>query len=129
MPRPAFDSAHSHRTYLQLLGAATASRMGPEASAAVLNRSLRYEHLWTEDDVVANSGLGITDSEFFEASAMTMRHGRWLAVNEQRAALRVAWARFFQDLDVVIMPTAPVPAFKHDQDQADAPYVMRCTMI
>jgi amidase len=120
--RPAFDPAHSHRTYLQLLGAATASRMGPEASATLLSRSLHYNSLWTEDDVVPESGLGITDSEWMEVSAMTMRHARWLAVNEQRAGLRMAWAGFFKDVDAVIMPIAPVPAFTHDQDLADAPY-------
>ncbi len=120
--RPVFDPAHSHRTYLQLLGAATASRMAPEASAALLERSLHYDSLWTENDILPDSGLGITDSEWMELSAMTMSHARWLTVNEHRAGLRMAWARFFRDVDAVIMPIAPVPAFKHDQDLADAPY-------
>ena len=37
--RPSFDAAHAHRTYLRLLGAATASRMKPDAFAQMLTEA------------------------------------------------------------------------------------------
>ena len=108
-------------TYLQLLGAATASRMPADAFADMIRDA-------PDDDTIATGsgeGPGVhedVDTGAFEVAAMTMRHHEWLKVNEERALLRLEWARFFGEFDLVVMPIGPVPAFEHDHSVADPPY-------
>ena len=119
--RPGFDAAHAHRTYLRLLGAATASRMKPDAFAQMLAEADETE-TGAASPTTGAAGLGIGDEEAFEVGAMTMRHHEWLAVDEERARLRLAWARFFEAHDILLMPVGPALAFAHDHSEADAPY-------
>ena len=43
-----------------------------------------------------------------------LSHREWLKAHEQREQLRVRWARFFEDYDVLLTPVTIVPAFAHD---------------
>ena len=47
--------------------------------------------------------------------AHSMYHRDWLAFNETRHRLRLAWAEFFRDYDLLLCPTATTAAFPHNQ--------------
>lgn len=49
--------------------------------------------------------------------AYTARHSEWLEANEIREKLKQSMSGFFEDYDVLIIPTSPVTAFKHDHRQ------------
>ncbi len=42
------------------------------------------------------------------------RHRDWLSDNERRLQLRERWAEFFVDIDAILLPVHPRPAFAHD---------------
>ena len=44
-----------------------------------------------------------------------MRHREWLHWNERRHQLRLKWAEFFGDYDLLLCPPAATPAFPHNQ--------------
>ncbi len=44
-----------------------------------------------------------------------MYHKDWLALNETRHRMRLAWNAFFQDYDILLCPIATTVAFPHDQ--------------
>ncbi len=65
--------------------------------------------------------------------AATIRHRDWLQLHQGRARTRAVFAELFRDVDVLLMPVAPVPAIPHDHgeplpartitiDGAPAPY-------
>jgi len=66
---------------------------------------------------LADSSTDLTDPTVFEAHAYTMRHRDWISVNEYRERLRVRWADFFRDYDVLLCPVMSVPAIAHDHRQ------------
>ena len=47
--------------------------------------------------------------------AYTIPHRSWLAYNERRHQMRLAWDAFFEDWDVLLCPAAASAAFPHDQ--------------
>jgi amidase len=49
--------------------------------------------------------------------AMTSRHRSWLAASEHRHQVRAAFARFFDDHDVLLAPVMPTAAFPHDTER------------
>jgi amidase len=42
-------------------------------------------------------------------------HRQWLRLEEQRAALRRAWAEWYEHYDLLLCPVMGLPAFEHDQ--------------
>jgi amidase len=44
-----------------------------------------------------------------------MAHRDWLAVNEERHRMRLAWAAFFREYDLFLSPVASTVAPPHDQ--------------
>ena len=50
-----------------------------------------------------------------EADARSGTHRAWLRAEEERAALRAVWSRWFEQYDVLLCPVMTVPAFEHDQ--------------
>jgi amidase len=42
-----------------------------------------------------------------------LSHQQWLYLDRARAGLRAAWARLFQDVDIVLCPVTTLPAFAH----------------
>ena len=49
------------------------------------------------------------------AKGATQSHAEWLRGDEQRAVMRAAWARFFQDFDVLLCPVVQTLPFTHRQ--------------
>jgi amidase len=45
-----------------------------------------------------------------------MPHKNWLAANEARHQMRLKWAEFFKDYDLLLCPAAASAAFPHDQE-------------
>lgn len=50
------------------------------------------------------------------AAGITQRHATWLRAHEERLALRRAWDRTFQDVDVVLTPANPFLALRHQHE-------------
>jgi amidase len=99
--RPDFDSVHQHRVYVALLRAATSGRQ----SEAQFERNVATARTLRPDD----------DGYFARMTrANVMPHKQWLAHNEERHRLRLKWAEFFQDYDLLLCPTASTPACPHD---------------
>src|SRR5262249_8526981 len=95
--RPDFDSIHQYRVYVALLRAATSAPCERNVATA---RTLRA------DD----------DSYFARMTrANTMPHREWLGQNEERHRIRLNWAEFFKQYDLLLCPTASTPACPHDQ--------------
>jgi amidase len=99
--RPDLDTGEIHRVYIHLLRAATSGRQ-------------------TDDEFERNletaRQLATTDESYFARMmrANTMSHRDWLAWNERRHHLRLRWAEFFRDWDLLLCPAAASAAFPHD---------------
>jgi amidase len=100
--RPAIDSCEAHRNYIQLLRAATSGRMTPEMFAKNLEDAKRLD---PQDESYPAQAV----------RAQVMSHKDWLAFNEARHKMRLAWAEFFRDYDLLLCPVATTAAFHHNQ--------------
>lgn len=98
---PVFDRDESHRVYIALLRAATSGRQTAAAFRANAELAGRL-------DPADQSYL----AQMMRANVMA--HRDWLAVNNKRHHLRLAWAEFFRDWDVLICPAAASAACPHD---------------
>jgi amidase len=49
------------------------------------------------------------------ARGSTLSHRDWLAANELRHRMRLEWAKFFENYDLLLCPAASTTAMKHDQ--------------
>jgi amidase len=47
---------------------------------------------------------------------ITLSHRGWLAINEERHRLRLKWAEFFRDYDLLLCPVTAGAAYPHDHD-------------
>ena len=61
-------------------------------------------------------GPAISVSLGEQAEAMAGNHAVWLRNDRARAALRSAWASWFEDYDALLTPVMPLPAFEHLQE-------------
>ncbi|HJU19966.1 MAG TPA: amidase [Stellaceae bacterium] len=97
MPNLAFTT----RNYRELLSAFRSADLSPEervrieAAAAALS----------PDDLSLTAAL---------LRGFTMTHPAWVRTSRIRAGLRARWQALFQDIDVVLCPPMPTPAFAHD---------------
>ncbi len=96
------DSREAYESYIWMLRAATGTRMDERtyAQAQQLGRT----------DVPNASDYGV-----WIARAGTSSHQDWARHNQIRHKLVRQWATFFERFDLLICPTATVPAFKHNQ--------------
>ncbi len=101
--RPAFDSREAYRNYIQLLRAATCGRLTPDAFQ---NNLASFNILKPGDDSYRAQAI----------RAQAMYHKDWLAFNETRHKLRLAWSEFFKEYDLLLCPTATTAAFPHNQE-------------
>lgn len=100
--RPKIDSREAHKNYLQLLRSATSSRL----TAEEFKKNARSaEALDPADDSYQARAL----------RAQAMPHWSWLAANETRHRLRLLWAEFFREYDLLLCPIATTAAFPHNQ--------------
>jgi amidase len=99
--RPAVDTAEAQRVYLQLLRAATSGRQSDETFEA--NRKIA-------------AALAPGDERYYARMmrANVMFHRDWLAANETRHQMRLRWAEFFREWDVLLCPAAASAAVPHD---------------
>jgi amidase len=102
--RPAIDTAEAFAVYTRLLRSATSDRQTDADFEANL-------------DVVA--ALAPDDQSYYARAtrAAVISHREWLASNEARHRMRLAWAEFFRTYDLLLCPVAGVAAFPHDQDR------------
>jgi amidase len=101
--RPDFDPEEAHRVYLALLRAATSARQTPH-----------HMKLWPE--LARTRAAEDMSYEAQAARAYVMHHREWLGVSNRRHEMRLAWAGFFRDWDVLLCPTATTAAFPHNQN-------------
>ncbi|HZS82914.1 MAG TPA: amidase [Stellaceae bacterium] len=100
--RPDIDTDEAQRIYIRMLRAATSGRQ----SAEVFARNLEIARGLAEDD----------DSYFARMTrANVLYHRDWLAANQTRHRMRLAWAEFFKEYDLLLCPAAASAAFPHDQ--------------
>ncbi len=97
---PAFDFGEAHRVFIQLLRGATSGRQTPEQFAAML---------------AARADLARDDDSYYAqmVRANTQPHKDWLAASNRRHQMRLAWAEFFENWDVLLCPNAASAAFPH----------------
>jgi len=100
--RPNFSSKEAHRNYIQLLRAATSGRL----TSAQFQQNLAEFNLLRVDDESYRAQM---------IRAQAMYHRDWLAYNEARHKMRLAWAEFFKQYDLLLCPTATTVAFPHNQ--------------
>ena len=97
---PAFDLAEAHRVFIQLLRGATSGRQTPE----FFGKMLDAKRTLSEDD----------DSYYAQmVRANTQPHKDWLVASNRRHQMRLAWAEFFREWDVLLCPNAASAAFPH----------------
>jgi amidase len=100
--RPDFELHEAHRVYIHLLRAATSS-------------SLADEHFARQQELAANTPDDEDSYPAWMVRANTMTHRDWHAWNEKRSWMRLKWAEFFRDWDLLLCPTAATAAFPHNQ--------------
>ncbi len=99
--RPDFDLAAADRNYATLLNAVMSGAMTPEAE----------ERMQQVVDGLDPSDLS---RDAVTARAAMMGHREWIRTNTRREKLRRAWARFFEDWDILVCPQMATTAFPHD---------------
>jgi amidase len=99
--RPAIDTAEAFRVYVRLLRGAT---------------SPRQTDTDFEKNTVTVRGLAPDDDSYYARllRASVMPHRDWLAANEARHRMRLAWAEFFTRYDLLLCPVAGTAALPHD---------------
>lgn len=100
--RPAIDAGKAHDTYIELLRFATAGRMSDDQLERFIKRSKRQKA--SDNDY---------QSLMIRGNTMLPRH--WHQLNETRHRMRLAWAEFFQEWDVLLCPAAATAAFEQNQ--------------
>ena len=99
--RPDFTLAESHRTYQRLLYGVTTGGLANRVYGSLLAKA---EELDPDDD--GRNARYLRDG--------TARHRDWLVADEERAGYRARWAEFFRDCDILLCPTVPTTAIRHD---------------
>ena len=100
--RPAIDAAESYRIYTTLLRSATSDRQ----SDADYEKNVAIARTLSPDDRRYYARL---------IQGAVLSHRDWLAGNEARHRMRVAWAELFTRYDLLLCPVSPVAALAHDQ--------------
>ena len=100
--RPDIDTGEAMAIYVALLRGATSGRQTAEQYKANLALA---EKLDPKDESYAARML----------RAVTMPHKDWLACNERRHQIRLKWAEFFTQYDLLLCPTATTAAFRQNQ--------------
>jgi amidase len=101
--RPSVTLGENHRLFMQLLRAATASRLTDEAFA----EQIKIAETLSPDDMSPRAHI---------ARGATMSHRAWGRANEERSKLRYQWRDFFSRHDVLLAPVAATAAFPHDHN-------------
>jgi amidase len=97
---PDFDFGEAHRVFIQLLRGATSGRQTPELYAKML---------------AAKDRLDPNDQGYYAqmVRANVQPHKDWLIASNRRHQMRLAWAEFFKDWDVLLCPNGATAAYPH----------------
>jgi amidase len=97
---PDFDLGEAHRVFIQLLRGATSGRQTTELFKKML---------------AAKEKLNAKDTGYYAqmVRANVQSHWSWLAASNRRHQMRLAWAEFFKDWDVLLCPNAATAAYPH----------------
>jgi amidase len=100
--RPAIDTTEAYRVFITLLRSATSGRQSEAEFAKSLERM---------------QALAPDDESYFARMVRgnTLHHRDWLAANETRHRMRLKWAEFFREWDLLLCPAASSAATPHDQ--------------
>jgi len=101
--RPAIDTAEVDQLFRGLLGAAMAGRQRDD----IFKQNLEKARALAPDDM---SGAARN------LRAATMAHRDWIVGNEKRHQMRLKWAEFFREWDVLLCPPVATPAQKHNHE-------------
>jgi amidase len=101
--RPDIDLHEAHRTFIHLLRGATSSVLSDEQFARQQARAARIPP-------------GDEGYEAWMLHANTMSHREWHDWDEKRAQLRLRWAEFFREWDLLLTPAAATAAFLHNHE-------------
>ena len=99
--RPDIDLRRSHETYQNLSYSVVFASVPPEQYERNRRNAERYAPNDRSDQAVS-------------ARSMVLSHADWLRADGRRGRLRLRWAEFFRDWDILICPQMAVPAFEHD---------------
>ena len=108
--RPDFDTEEADRLYHRLLGAALSGRQSEQAYRENL-------------EAVARQAPGDTGYRAQMQQAAALPHREWLIANERRHVLRMKWAEFFGDYDLLICPAAATAAPPLAADDSGDPFL------
>jgi amidase len=103
--RPAFETEEADRLFRRLLLGELSGR-GPQADFDTAAAAVRA--LLVDDD--SPSAQALKDS--------TLSHRDWLIANEARHQMRLKWAEFFSQYDLLLCPAAATVAPRHNHDGA-----------
>jgi amidase len=100
------DLARTTRLYVELLSAYFGADLAPERR---------------EDLAAKAAGLAADDDSLraCRLRGVTMRHGDWIAATRSRFGLTGRWRALFRDIDAILCPAMPTPAFPHDHSPID----------
>jgi amidase len=101
------DLALTTRIYVELLMAFFSADLAGEVQARVATGAAR---LSPDDQSLVAAHL----------RGFTMSHPDWIRASRIRAGLRQRWQALFQDVDIVLLPPMPTPAFPHDHSPQGA---------
>jgi amidase len=95
------DLARTTRNYMELLAAFFDADLTP-------NEWLQVE---AAASALSPDNLSLTAARL---RGLTMSHGAWIQTSRIRAGLRARWQALFKEIDVILCPPMPTPAFPHD---------------
>ena len=97
---PAFDLGEAHRVFIQLLRGATSGRLAADVFTKL---------------AAAKEALAPEDHGYYAqmVRANVQPHRDWLIASNLRHQMRLAWAEFFKEWDVLLCPNAATAAFPH----------------
>jgi amidase len=99
------DLAEATRNYMRLLGPIMTNGRPPEF----------YEQM---RGLAATMGADNQSLDALYVRSANASWREWEAANNVRTRLQAQWATLFKQFDVVLCPTMPTPAFKHDNSDA-----------
>ena len=102
--KPDIDFSHSHAVFVTLFSAVGAADLPQK-----LYDRLEAEAAETDEKEHGPRALFIKGA--------TQSHRSWLKMDRERQKLRQQWAGYFNNIDLLLCPAAPVTAFPHDHSE------------
>jgi len=99
--RPDIDLLEAHKTFIHLVRGATST-------------ALTDEQFQSHRELAAKFAPGDDSYPAWMARANSMSHRDWHGWNEKREQMRLKWAEFFRDWDLLLCPAAATAAFPHN---------------